>query len=109
MGTLFRILLAIPQALMGAFVFSNMWQWFIVRKFPSLPSLTTLDAVGVLMVAGFPLISLYLLELKKEMKEGDKEKKLSDNALGIILSIVTTLFIYPFGLFGAGGWHQFIH
>ena len=99
MKSFIAFILTIPQALMAALVFSCFWQWFLVRKFPGLPSLTTLDAVGLLMVLGFPLIPLMLMRLKAELRR-DKPDMDAESA-GITLSILMTVMVYPI-LLGIG-------
>lgn len=106
MKTLFALLLSIPQALVSGFVFSNMWNWFIIRKFPSAPHLTFLDAVGMLTTLGFPLLCVHMINSKKELME--KHPDMSDIEASITLSLVLTLFIYPVMLCFAYLWHLVI-
>lgn len=110
MKTLFRILLGIGQTLMGGLVFSHLWNWFITRKFPSTPHLNTMDAVGLLIVAGFPLLGIYILDLRKELQDAAAKKgdKMDEATAGIIVTIMTTVVIYPAILLGAWIWGHFI-
>lgn len=110
MKTLFRILLGIGQTLMGGLVFSHLWNWFVIRKFPSMPHLNTMDAVGLLIVVGFPLLGLAMLNLRKELQDDAAKKgdKMDDGTAGIIITIVTTVLIYPAVLLGAWIWGHFI-
>ena len=105
MKTLFNFLLSIPQALFGGFIFAHLWNWFIVRKFPSMPNLTFLDAVGILIVVGFPLFSLHVGRMMQEVK---KEKDVDSGTLGIITSLVTICILYPLMLGIAYVWHMVI-
>lgn len=106
MKTFIAFLLTIPQTLAAGLVFSYAWNWFIVRKFPSTPTLTMLDAVGLLMVAGFPLLGLFVMHAKSELRK-DKPDLDSDTA-SIILSLVMTFITYPVLLGVAWIWHQII-
>ncbi len=103
---LFTILLTVPSALMGGLVFSKMWNWFLVRLFPTAPHLGVLDSVGLLMVLGFPLLSLAVRDAKEEIKK--KHPDMSSEAIAIAWSIVMTLLVYPLCLFFAWIWHLVI-
>jgi len=108
--TLLSGLLAILSSLMGGLVFSKMWGWFLVRLFPSAPRLGVMDAVGLLMVLGFPLASLMMMLVFLDAKEGIKKKhpNLSSEYLATAWSLVTTFFIYPLVLLFAWIWHRAI-
>ena len=100
MKALFNLLLSIPSALLGGFVFSHLWHWFIVRKF-GLPELTFLEAVGVLIVISFPLLSIHMSNALSDPKHADVDS----STKGIITSLVTILVLYPI-IFGAAYlWH----
>lgn len=100
------LILSIPQSLMAGFVFSHMWNWFLLRKFESLPRLTTLDAVGILMVVGFPLVGVYMMNARKEIKEKNPDS--TDGGISIAVSLITTLLLYPCMLAAAALWHLVI-
>ena len=106
MKTLIALLLAVPSALMGGLVFSKMWGWFLVRKFPTAPSLTYLDAAGLLMVLGFPLIPLAMNDAREELKK--QHPDMSSAGRSITMSIAMLVFVYPLLLGVAWIWHQFI-
>jgi len=106
MKGLINLLLSIPQALAGGYIFSHMWAWFVVRKF-GLPELTFMEAVGVLIVMGFPLFGLHVANMLKEIKDDmrAKGKQIDASTLGIISSLVTIVVLYPI-MFGiAYLWH----
>jgi len=104
MKSFLNFFLSIGQALVGGFVFSHLWNWFIVRKF-GLPELTFLEAVGVLIVAGFPLIGISIRDLTKELV---KKFDYSAESAAIVTTLFTTCFLYPvmFGI--AYVWHCII-
>ena len=110
MASLFRLLLSVPQTLMGGLVFSCMWNWFVIRKFPTMPHLGVMDSVGLLMVLGFPLLGMYLVHAKKEIQESSKNKgkEMSDDAASISLSIAMTVLVYPILLGVAWIWSRII-
>lgn len=106
MKGLINLLLSIPQALFGGYIFAHMWSWFVVRKF-GLPELTFMEAVGVLIVMGFPLFGLHVANILKEVKDDmrAKGKEINASTLGIITSLVTMLILYPM-IFGCAYlWH----
>ena len=103
MKALFNLLLSIPTALAGGFIFAHLWNWFIVRLFPSMPHMTFLDAIGVLIVLSFPLLSIHMGNIGKELRE--KHPDMDPSTQSIITSLVTLLVIYPILLGVAYLWH----
>lgn len=106
MKHLIALILSIPQTLMGGLVFSMSWNWFVVRKFESMPRMGVLDAVGILFVFGVALMPLAILSARKEIKEkhGDKD----DGSISIAIALIMTLFAYPLMLGIAALWHLII-
>jgi hypothetical protein len=93
MKTFFGFFLTIAQSLFGAFIFVYMWNWFVVRAFPSLPQLTFMNTVGLLITADFLLLSLKFENMKKELRE--KYSNLDNSSIDIVTSLVMIILIYP--------------
>ena len=102
---LVNFVLGIPQALFGGFIFAHMWHWFIVPRF-GLPDLTFMQAVGVLMTIGFPLYGLYMKDVVKDIRKDKPE--FSTGAISIMMTVITTCFLYPVILGSAYVWHLVI-
>lgn len=103
MKALLNFLLSIPSTLFGGYIFAQMWNWFLVRKFPSVPTLNFLDAVGLLLVFSFPLLGLFWADVIKESK---KDKSDKDQAtITVIASIIKLVLVYPIILGTAYLWH----
>ena len=92
----------IGQTLMGGFVFSKLWAWFIVGKFTGAPSLDYLEAIGVSLVFHFLLLGVQfnLTELSRKVTREEGEY---DN---IIRTLVFCLVMYPAMLLIGYLWHQ---
>ncbi len=99
---LVNFILGIPQALFGGFIFAHMWHWFIVPRF-GLPDLTFMQAVGVLMTIGFPLWSLHLARISDQIKA--EKKEIDTQTISILVSVMTTIILYPLILLFAYFWH----
>lgn len=91
------LVLGIPNTLMGAFVLSKMWGWFIAPKFGVVP-LGLLDSVGVMFVAGAILGPWFFYAKTNEKDDGESN---------VMKLLITMLFIHPFGLLFGFLWHQF--
>ena len=106
MKALLQFFLTIPSTLFGGFIFAHLWNWFIVRKFTSAPTLTFLDAVGILLTVGFPLLSLHMSvnmqTLQKEHNDVDS------STLGILVTLLTIFVLYPIIFGTAFLWHLVI-
>lgn len=105
-----NLILGIPSTIVGGFVFSYLWTWFVLRKFPNLPKLNTLDSIGILGVVSFPLISLVWAlqheETKKSLMSG--EKPFGDTTSDVAITLGKIFFIYPI-IFGVSYvWHLII-
>jgi len=84
------------QAIFGGFILSLLWSWFIVPKF-AVPALTTMQAIGVLTVIGFPLLGLHVNTANDKTLEELLNK-----------SLAYVFLVYPLCLATAWVWHQFI-
>jgi hypothetical protein len=103
---LIALILSIPQSLMAGLVFSKSWNWFIIRKFENMPRLNTLDAVGILFVAGLVLLPFAVMMGRRDIKEKHPDK--DDGSISIAISLIMTLFAYPLVLGIAALWHLVI-
>ena len=103
MKTLFNMLLSIPQTLLGGFVFAHLWNWFIIRKFPTAPGLTYMDAVGLMIVCSFPFLSLHMANALKQHRQ--ERPDVDDGIRQIGASLATIFIIYPLLLLTAYLWH----
>lgn len=80
----------------GAFVFTQLWAWFMVSKF-GLPPLSIVDAAGVLLVASFATLGTVVAVVgavkDAQLKdEGDREIAPLARTIGL------GLFVYPLAL-----------
>ena len=104
-GTLtFAFLAACLQTLVGGFVLSKLWAWFIVPKFTGAPSLGYVDAVGVGLVVHTLLASLFVAVSTRQPSNPDNDKPL---ALAV-RSLVMALLGYPFALLSGYLWSLFL-
>lgn len=104
---LFSVLFGVVQSLVGGFVLSKFWAWFINPKFTSAPVLNYLDCVGVMIVAGFLLtsVTMSVAQVEARIKGDSKEDTLS---LSIVKSLGMIFVVYPLVLLIGYIWHQFI-
>lgn len=91
MKFLFSVLFTIPAVFCSGYVFSRMWNWFIVRKF-NLPDLNFMEAVGVLFVVGYPFLSFTLANVSSELV---KEKNMDASTARIVTVLFTVFIVYP--------------
>lgn len=105
---LFSVLFSVVQSMVGGFVLSKLWAWFINPKFTSAPALNYLDCVGVMQVVGFALsgLGMALGEINARLKPKDED----ETALGasIAKNLAMILIVYPTMLLVGFTWHQFI-
>lgn len=105
LSSIFNFLLAIPSSLAGGYVFAQLWNWFVIRKFPGLPALDFLDAVGLLMVISFPLFGIFWADMIKDAK---REGKSDAGVVAAIGSVIKLVIIYPLMYGIAYLWHLVI-
>ena len=103
---LYKFLLSIPTTLFSGYVFSRMWEWFILRKFSNMPSMSMLDAVGIIMVVTFPFLGLFLHHTKQEFRK--ENANLGDVAIDLIFWSVMMFVVYPLTLATAFVWSRVI-
>jgi ATP/ADP translocase len=97
--------LLVVSSLFAGLVLSKMWRWFIVPKFTSAPELDYLSAVGVNLTVSFFLAGVLMhMPTDKDDKADPLTKSIAQSAQ----SAAMILFFYPFLLFIAYLWHQFI-
>lgn len=106
MKALFNLLLKIGSTLFGGYVFAQLWNWFLVRKFPSLPTLNFLDGVGLLIVFSFPLFGIFWDGVVSDAKKGKNDKDAS--TITAVASLIKLVVIYPLMLLVAYLWHLVI-
>jgi hypothetical protein len=99
------IVLNVVKALVGGFVFAHLWNWFIVRKL-GLPSLSYMEALGILMVITFPLLNMELNQLVARTKEEHPDLDAAD--LGLASTAMMVMLVYPITLGVAYVWHLII-
>lgn len=103
---LFNLLFSVVQSMVGGFVLSKFWAWFINPKFTSAPILNYLDCVGVMLVVGFLLsgLGMSVAQVDARLKSKDED----DITLSIVRNLAMILIVYPITLLVGFIWHQFI-
>ena len=97
---LIALVVMVPIALLGGVVLSDLWAWFVVPVFPTAPTLTTIQAVGIAIVAGF---------FKSGLKTVDITENYDDDA-PIVKTLARSSFsaLLYLGIWGYGAlWHTF--
>lgn len=106
---LFSVVFSIIQSMVGGFVLSKFWEWFINPKFTSAPVLNYLDCIGVMMVANLLLTSVLMAVGQVETLVQDQGKEKKDTlTVAIVRSLAMILIVYPLALLIGFTWHQFI-
>lgn len=96
----FSLLLMIPLGLFSGMVFADMWGWFITPVFPELPTITTIQAWGIILVTSLLRISVtgsmsYAKLCKLYPEESDKY----DSVSAQLVSAFTVLFAWGVSAF----------
>lgn len=96
MTTFFAFCVAVFNSVFRGFVIKVFWKWFVLTKFPNLPVLETIEAIGlVYFVSSFRSLSLPSISEIDDNKELSKEAKLIAKQL-----LATVLILFTF----VGGW-----
>lgn len=101
---LFNMAFGVVRSLLGGFVLSKLWAWFIVPVFVTLPELTYLHAVGVVMTVSFLLSCAGVAATG----ENDDHKTLAEAFAHATGRQIMLILLYPVILVVAYVWHQFI-
>lgn len=93
MAIFFAFCVSVFNLIFRGFVVKFFWKWFILTKFPNLPVLETIEAVGlVYFISALGVFnSQSLSEIDKD-KELSKEAKIISKPLTITLVIAITFF-----------------
>ena len=108
---LFNTAIAIITTIFSGFIFSKMWSWFIVSRFPGVPNLNYLESIGVTSVFGFLTIHIMMQNvwntyvLKKLIQ---KDVSFNEDTIEVLKNVVVLLVAYPIVLATAYFWHLVI-
>lgn len=95
MPSLITAIIGVGTTFLRGYVLSIMWGWFIVAKFPSMPSLGVLEAIGINFVVGlFTMHSLSFsdhLSINNTNKEQLANYHLNNVLTMLIITLVTWL------------------
>lgn len=99
--SLSALTISIISALVGGFVFSKAWEWFVISKF-HLPALGVIDSIGIFCVVGAisvsPALAIYTT-IKDPFGESDYKE-----VIKYVLNIIGYLTV----LLSAWIWHFFL-
>lgn len=94
------LVLSIPVGLFGGMVLADMWGWFITPVFTDLPTLTTLQAWGIILVFSYMRTSVYTSMIYSKLTKVHPEDSDIYDAITVqLVSAVTILFIWAFSYF----------
>lgn len=99
---LFTICLNVFNFIFRAFIIKVFWKWFVLTKFPTLPTLETLDAMGLVY-----FVSIFRSYSEATMSKIDKNESLSTEDKLCAKAFISTIAL-AFTFFGGWVVHSFI-
>lgn len=97
---LFALAISIPVGLLGGMVLADMWGWFITPIFTELPSISTIQGWGIIIVTSYLRTSAYTSLTYEKLKKLYPEDSDPYDVLTVqLISALTILFVWGFSAF----------
>lgn len=97
---IFALAISIPVGLFGGMVLADMWSWFITPVFTELPTISTIQGWGIVLVVAYLRDSAYTSLVYEKLKKLHPEASDTYDAVAVqAISALTILFVWGFSAF----------